>query len=159
MKIADILTTAGVIPALPDLDKERVIEALAGAATRCCREIDHALLVRAIQDRERRVSTGLDDGVAFPHARLSQLSRTVAVFARSETGVDFDSLDGKPTHFFLLLVAPADAPGAYLKTLARASRLFSDAEFRGRLLRANEDQLFELIRAQEDRPQRDAHAA
>ena len=69
----------------------------------------------------------------------------MASFARSREGVDFDSIDGQPTHHFFLLVVPEHSGGQYLKALARISRFFRDPEFRTRL--ADGDTLDDLITA------------
>jgi len=78
------------------------------------------------------------------------VKRVVAAFGRSPQGVDFNSLDGKPTHLFFLLVAPEDSAGAHLKALARISRLLKDESFRARLMQAGDAaSLWDVIR-QED---------
>ena len=75
-----------------------------------------------------------------------------SAFARSRAGVDFQSLDGKPTHLFFLLVAPEDSAGAHLKALARISRLLKDASFRQRLLDAPDAKaLWSIIRDEDAR--------
>jgi PTS system nitrogen regulatory IIA component len=68
--------------------------------------------------------------VAIPHGKLPGLGRLVATFARSREGIDFESIDGQPTHHFFLLVVPEHSGGQYLKALARISRFFRDAAFR-----------------------------
>ena len=76
----------------------------------------------------------------------------LAAFGRSLAGVDFQSLDGKPTHLFFLLVAPEDSAGAHLKALARISRLLKEETFRRRLMEApSARDLFETIRTEDDR--------
>jgi len=116
------------------------------------REIDRGRLIQALEDRERLNSTALGDGVAIPHGKLPGLKRVLAAFGRSRPGVDFQSLDGKPTHLFFLLVAPEDSAGAHLKALARISRLLKDDGFRARLMEAGDARdLFETIRAEDDR--------
>src|SRR5262249_14339266 len=99
-------------------------------------DLDKVRLVGALEERERLNSTALGDGVAIPHGKLPGIRRVFAAFARSRAGVDFQSLDGKPTHLFFLLVAPEDSAGAHLKALARISRLLKDPDFRNRLLAA-----------------------
>ena len=81
----------------------------------------------------RRSRAGIGEGVAIPHGKLIGLDRLVASFARSPEGVDFDSIDGQPTHHFFLLVVPEHSGGQYLKALARISRFFRDPVFRQRL--------------------------
>ncbi len=153
MKITDILSEDLVLPALTGRSKGEVIEELADAvAERNRGEIDRDKLVQALEDREKLNSTALGEGVAIPHGKLSGLKRVVAAFARSPGGVDFSSLDGKPTHLFFLLVAPEDSAGAHLKALARISRLLKDESFRQRLLGASDRaDLYRTIREEDDK--------
>jgi nitrogen PTS system EIIA component len=136
MKIEDILSEDLVLADLAARAKPDVLVELAAALTTRYPELDKARLVGALEDRERLNSTALGDGVAIPHGKLPGLRRVLAAFGRSRTGVDFQSLDGKPTHLFFLLVAPEDSAGAHLKALARISRLLKDPAFRTRLLEA-----------------------
>src|SRR5689334_1951713 len=136
MKIEDILSEDLVLADLAARAKADVLVELATALTTRYTELDKARLIGALEDRERLNSTALGDGVAIPHGKLPGLRRVLAAFGRSRAGVDFQSLDGKPTHLFFLLVAPEDSAGAHLKALARISRLLKDASFRDRLLEA-----------------------
>ena len=152
MKITDILTEDMVVPALRGRTKGDIINELAGVVAAGHPEIDRARLVQALEDRERLNSTALGEGVAIPHGKLPGLQRVVAAFGRSAAGVDFQSLDGKPTHLFFLLVAPEDSAGAHLKALARISRLLKDEAFRRRLIEAGTaKELFAIIRDEDDR--------
>ena len=89
---------------------------------------------------------GIGEGVAIPHGKIAGLDRLVATFARSRSGVDFESIDGQPTQLFFLLVVPEQSGGQHLKALARISRFFRDASFRGKLLEAADlDAIFRAI--------------
>lgn len=152
MKIEDILAEDLVLADLTAGSKPEVLVELADAVTQRHPELDKARLVGALEDRERLNSTALGDGVAIPHGKLPGIRRVFAAFARSRAGVDFQSLDGKPTHLFFLLVAPEDSAGAHLKALARISRLLKDASFRTRLLEAPDARtLFAIIRDEDAR--------
>ena len=152
MKITDILQETSVVGTLVGRNKADVIEELAGVLARDHGEIDRQRLIQALEDRERLNSTALGDGVAIPHGKLPGLKRVLAAFGRSLAGVDFQSLDGKPTHLFFLLVAPEDSAGAHLKALARISRLLKEETFRRRLMEApGARELFETIRTEDDR--------
>ena len=152
MKIADILSEDVVLPALAGRNKEDVIQELAGIVARSHPDIDRTRLVHALEERERLNSTALGEGVAIPHGKLGGVSQVLAAFGRSPSGVDFSSLDGKPTHLFFLLVAPEDSAGAHLKALARISRLLKSPDFRSRLMRAADaHELFEIIREEDDK--------
>ncbi len=150
MRIDDFLAEDMVVAALEGRKKDDVIEELAEVVSRHHPEIDHWRLVGALQDRERLNSTALGEGVAIPHGRLPGVKRVVAAFGRSPQGVDFNSLDGKPTHLFFLLVAPEDSAGAHLKALARISRLLKDDAFRARLMQAEDGaSLYRVIREED----------
>ena len=152
MKIVDILAEPLVVGALTGRSKDEVIEELASVVAAHHPEIHRDRLVAALEDRERLNSTALGDGVAIPHGKLAGVKRVVAAFARSPAGIDFSSLDGKPTHLFFLLVAPEDSAGAHLKALARISRLLKDEPFRSRLLGAPDAaELYRIIRTEDEK--------
>ena len=152
MKITDILADKLVLSELRGRNKGEVIEELAGVVSEHQPEIERARLIQALEDRERLNSTALGEGVAIPHGKLPGLKRVVAAFGRSPQGVDFSSLDGRPTHLFFLLVAPEDSAGAHLKALARISRLLKDEGFRTRLMRAGDaHDLYRIIREEDEK--------
>ena len=150
MKITDILNEQGIVPVLAGRSKADIIAELANVVVRQHRDIDRERLVQALEDRERLNSTALGEGVAIPHGKLPGVKRVVAAFGRSPQGVDFNSLDGKPTHLFFLLVAPEDSAGAHLKALARISRLLKDESFRAHLMQAGDAaSLYGIIREED----------
>lgn len=152
MKIEDILAGELVLADLGARSKTDVLVELAGAVADRHPELERERLVQALEDRERLNSTALGDGVAIPHGKLPGIKRVIAAFGRSRSGVDFQSLDGHPTHLFFLLVAPEDSAGAHLKALARISRLLKDAGFRARLMDAPDGPaLYEIIRQEDAR--------
>jgi len=152
MRITDILAEDMVVADLHGRTKGDVIEELARVVATHQPEIDHGRLVQALEDRERLNSTALGEGVAIPHGKLPGLKRVIAAFGRSTGGIDFSSLDGKPTHLFFLLVAPEDSAGAHLKALARISRLLKDEAFRARLMHAGDAvELYRTIREEDDK--------
>jgi PTS system nitrogen regulatory IIA component len=141
-----------VVAALEGRSKAEVIEELADVVAAGHPEIDRLRLIGALEDRERLNSTALGEGVAIPHGKLASVKRVLAAFGRSPAGVDFASLDGKPTHLFFLLVAPEDSAGAHLKALARISRLLKDEAFRRRLMSAGDGaELYRIIREEDDK--------
>jgi PTS system nitrogen regulatory IIA component len=74
--------------------------------------------------------------VAIPHGKSKEVKEIMATFGRSLSGMDFQSLDGKLTHLFFLLIAPENSAGTHLKALAQVSRLMKDPSFRKRLMGA-----------------------
>lgn len=98
--------------------------------------VNPLVLGKVLEERELLASTAIGDGIAIPHGKLDAVGRLVGVLGRARAGIEFESIDGKPTHLVFMLVAPASSTGVHLKALARLSRLFRDADFRERLLAA-----------------------
>ncbi len=127
-----------IIEDLRATNKEGVIREFAELLASRGKVKDVDDLVRVVLDRESQGSTGIGDGIAIPHAKSRAVARTLVVFGRSQRGVDFQTLDGRPADLFFLLVSPEDQPGEHLKTLARISRILRNGELRERL-RASRD--------------------
>jgi PTS system nitrogen regulatory IIA component len=136
MKIMDILVKDAVILDVESADKTAILERLARAVAGAETGVEADRLLQVLLERESLQSTGIGDGVAIPHGKLPGLQRLLAGFARSRPGVDFESIDGQPTHLFFLLVVPEHSGGMHLKALARISRFFRDAGFRKALMEA-----------------------
>ena len=157
MKIVDFVRPELNVPELQARDKAEVIKELAdhlaahvGGAPKGGAALDREQLAKVLMERERLASTAIGEGVAIPHGKLDAVGKLVACVGRAPQGVDFDSMDGRPTHLFFVLVAPENSTGVHLKALARISRLFKDPEFRTRLMQAkNGEELYKVI-ADED---------
>lgn len=150
MTITDILTRERVLPELKGATKAEVLEELATMLDGDVPGVGVPAIVDVLRERERLNSTAIGDGIAIPHGRVSRITEVVAGFARSAGGVEFDSVDRKPTHLFFVLLAPDDAAALHLKALARISRLLKDKEFRERLIALDSrDALFDAILAED----------
>jgi PTS system nitrogen regulatory IIA component len=152
MKISEILTPERVLPNLNGQSKPQILSELATGLTVDQREINRNALIAALAERERLGSTAIGDGIAIPHGKISGARQILGVFGRCPKGVDFDSLDGKPTHLFFLLVAPEDSASLHLKALARVSRLLRDNSFRDHLMTASDPaDIYRLILEEDSR--------
>ncbi|MGH7839558.1 MAG: PTS sugar transporter subunit IIA [Candidatus Binataceae bacterium] len=146
MKISEVLTPEMVLPSLAGRDKPKILNELAECLVSKRREVNLAELNAVLNERERLGSTAIGDGIAIPHGKARGVKQIIGVFGRAPGGVDFDSLDGKPTNLFFLLVAPEDSASLHLKALARVSRLFRDNAFRDHLLGARDAaEIYRLI--------------
>lgn len=150
MKIVDILVRNAVVLDLESRDKRGALRELCAALAAAEPGLEAASLLSILEAREALQSTGIGEGVAIPHGKLPGLPRLLASFARSREGVDFESIDGAPTHLFFLLVVPEHAGGAHLKALARISRFFRDEAFRKALLEAGSREEIVAAIEQED---------
>lgn len=150
MKIMDILNKDCIIPELRSKNKKEVLEELTGALLNSKANLDKEALVAVLLERERLGSTGIGDGIAIPHGKVQDLDELVLSFGRSTEGIEFDSMDGRPTHLFFLLIAPENSAGIHLRALAKISRLLKSGQFRQRLLEAETSEaLFQVIQEED----------
>ncbi|MBI2083945.1 MAG: PTS sugar transporter subunit IIA [Deltaproteobacteria bacterium] len=146
MKIKQILAKDAIISSLKATSKENVLVEMASLLCRQIPDISPEGITRILIEREKLGSTGIGNGVAIPHGKISQLTQITTAFGRSLPGIPFDSQDSKPAHLFFVLLAPENAASLHLKALARLSRLLKDVHFRNKLLEAkDEQQLYQYI--------------
>jgi PTS system nitrogen regulatory IIA component len=102
-------------------------------------------------DRERLGSTGIGGGIGIPHGKIKDLESLVLGFGLSRKGVDFEAIDGKPTHIFFVLITPENSTGLHLKLLARISRILKNDQFKERLQNAaDRDEIFDIIKEEDE---------
>ena len=150
MKIQDVLQREAIVDDLKAQTKKGILEELvapiAGIAG-----VNPAELVRVLMERERLGSTGIGGGIGIPHGKLKDLDSLVLGFGLSRNGVDFESLDGRPTHIFFILITPENSTGLHLKLLARISRILKNDPFKDRLMNATGgDDIFNIIKEEDE---------
>jgi PTS system nitrogen regulatory IIA component len=152
MKITDMLDEASVVQDLHSSTKKGVLVELSTVLVHEGRLPDRDEVVEVLLEREKLGSTGIGDGIAIPHGKMGGIKEVIASFGRSIHGVNFESIDSKPTHLFFLLIAPENSAGVHLKALARISRLLKDSSVRNRLLEAKDSRsLFRIIVEEDDK--------
>ncbi len=149
--IAELLTGDVIEPQLAAETRSEVFRKLIDMLADAGKVSDADEALKAITEREEILSTGIGNGVAIPHAKSAAVDSLVAAFGRSEEGIDFKSLDGKPARLIFLLISPEAEAGLHVRALARISRMLKNTEFRSRLLEEDStDAIIEAIRDQED---------
>lgn len=136
MKLSELFQEENIIPELKAKDKKGVLEEMVGVLVKHEPHLDKNALVHVLLERERLGSTGIGDGVAIPHGKASEVSQPRIAFGRSRKGLDFESMDGEPTHLFFLLVAPENSASIHLQALARIAKILKNSAFRKDLLEA-----------------------
>ncbi len=133
MQIFDILTQARVAIGVHAASKKAVLEELARLVASDTPELTPAQAFDGLVFRERLGSTGLGNGIAIPHGRIKHLSTTVGAFLRTESAIDFDTIDGYPVDLFFALFVPQEATEEHLTMLAGLAEAFSDEELVAKL--------------------------
>ena len=146
MKTIDLLPAGRILPDLRATTKRGVLEELAAPLASGPEGLNLLTVVEVLMERERLGSTGIGDNIAIPHGKLPQLTHLILAFGRSLKGVDFDSMDGKPSHLFFVLLAPVNSAGLHLKALAKISRMLMSQTFRDNLMKASgAEEIYRLI--------------
>lgn len=152
MKITEFLAPESVVSSLEATDKAGLVSELSELLQKRVPTLNREELSLILMDREHLSSTGIGEGVAIPHGKVSGLNSLVAAFGVSKPGVDFNSIDGKPTHLFFALLAPENSAGIHLKALARISRIFKSPAFRNSILEAKDSKaIYDIIAAEDSR--------
>jgi nitrogen PTS system EIIA component len=150
MKILDVLSPEAINIDLKAKDKKGVLGELVAPAAKLS-GINHDDLVKVLLERERLGSTGIGGGIGIPHGKLRKLDDSMLGFGLSRQGVDFESMDGRPTHIFFLLLTPESSAGLHLKLLARISRLLKNEDFKAQLMRAETtEDILNVIRERDE---------
>lgn len=138
MSLAEHLHPAAVLLRPESTDKWALLrhmsQALVDAGSLPQESLDAA--VAALEERERSVSTGMEQGIAVPHAALEGLDRMVVGMALLPGGIDFEALDGQPSQVVVLILVPKAEKLMHLQTLSEVARRLGDPSFRDALLDA-----------------------
>jgi PTS system nitrogen regulatory IIA component len=160
MRIRDILDPRHIILDLKGTSKRDILRALSRPIAETRRSIDHDRLVDALVEREETSTTAIADGIAIPHGKLDLGEEVICGFGLSRKGLDFDSIDGNPTHLFFLLISPKSHPSLHLRWLAHLAVTLKDPEFRKTLVHANatEELLVAFDREEDSQTKREVPA-
>ena len=152
MKIMDYLDEEWVIADLQGTDKASILKELSSVLVKPCKATSGEELLQVLLDREKLGSTGIGEGIAIPHGRLKKLKKFFISFGRSVQGVDFDSIDRKPSHLFFLVMAPENSAVDNLKLLSRIVTLLKEPSFKKRLIEAStRKELFQIISEEDEK--------
>ncbi len=137
MKIQDVLNKNVMLFDLQATDKEGVINEMIQSLVDNGVVTDFETFKTGIMNREAQTSTGLGDGIAMPHSKNEAVKEATVLFAKSNKGVDYASLDGQPTDLFFMIAAPEGANDTHLAALAELSKYLMKPGFADKLRQAS----------------------
>lgn len=150
MKIQDVLNKNVMLFDLQATDKEGVINEMVQSLVDNGVVTDFETFKTGIMNREAQTSTGLGDGIAMPHSKNEAVKEATVLFAKSNKGVDYASLDGQPTDLFFMIAAPEGANDTHLAALAELSKYLMKPGFADKLRQARTpDQVIAAFDAEE----------
>lgn len=140
MQLKTILTPGRTFCGVPGSSKKRILENIARIISECTPSLNSNQLFDNLITREKLGSTGLGQGIAIPHCRLSDCDSVLGTLIKLEQPVDFDSIDNQPVDILFVLLVPEQATDEHLQVLATLAERFSDPQFCQRLRAASDSE-------------------
>ncbi len=116
--------------------KEAILAEMVDLLTASGHIRDRDAVLRAVSEREKRMSTGMQNGIAIPHGKTDSVDCLIAALGIKRSGVDFGALDGQPSSIFVMTVSPDSRTGPHIQFLAEISRPLNDPAVRAKILAA-----------------------
>ncbi len=138
MSLIRILTEDTVHVGLRGQTKQEIMEELLDILVAAGHVQDRRAALKALLEREAKMPTALQNGLALPHAKTDAVDRLVAALATKAEGVDFGSIDGLPTTIFVMTLSPLNRAGPHIQFLAEIGRILGDEDVRAKVLAARE---------------------
>ena len=123
MALVDLVEESVVKVPLTSSDKFGVLAELVDVLVDAGKIRDRDVILDALIERENQGSTGLEQGIAVPHAKTDSVETITVSIGISPEGIDFEALDGKPSHVFFCMLAPPSQPGKHVEILSEIARL------------------------------------
>ena len=147
MSLIDLIEKDVIKVPLQNSTKNGVIEELLELLRNAGKIDDFSSARKAILDREAQGSTGLEKGIAVPHAKTNTVNKLTMAIGISPKGIDFEAQDGKSSHLFFLMLAPPDQSGPHIEALREIAILTRSPSFCDELIHAgNPDTVIDLLR-------------
>lgn len=151
MKIDELFSVNSILLNFTAKNKISVLKELTKNFVRVYPRVNQAELLQALVKREELGSTGIGDGMAIPHANVTQTVRPKALLAVSKTGVEFNSLDGGFVHFLIVIVYPQNFIGKQTQVLSKIARIFRDKSLRESILKTESpEKVMEILKTRDD---------
>ncbi|MDR1506055.1 MAG: PTS sugar transporter subunit IIA [Treponema sp.] len=110
-------------------DKDEAFEELADAFCQASRLNIREDILEAVRERERKMSTGIQKGIAIPHGKTGAIDRVYGILGVSKRGIDYDALDGEPVYLLFMVVGPQSRAEKHLRILKRLAELLENPQF------------------------------
>ena len=126
--------------------KQEIIENLLDILVKSGKVKDRDVALEALLEREVKMSTGIQQGIAIPHCKTDAVNELLACVGIVKNGVDFEALDGIPSKIFIMTLSPLTRTGPHVQFLAEISRVLTNEEMRDKLINAgSKEELISLI--------------
>jgi PTS system fructose-specific IIC component/PTS system nitrogen regulatory IIA component len=132
-------------------DKDEAFEELVNHFCHAAQLNAREEVLSAVRERESKMSTGIQKGIAIPHGKTNAVDRVFGVLGISKKGIDYDALDGQPVYLVFMMLAPQSDTEKHLRLLKRVAELLDNPQFYTELVAQNDVQgAYGIIRKYED---------
>ncbi|MGQ8365283.1 PTS IIA-like nitrogen regulatory protein PtsN [Glaciecola sp. 1036] len=122
MIISDIISLDRTKCAVECQSKKRILEIISEIAVKQNPSLDQVDVLNSLLSREKMGSTGIGNGIAIPHGRISGIDNVMAIIVTSDSGIDFDAIDNRPVDIFFAILVPKEQAEKHLASLAAIAR-------------------------------------
>ena len=148
MNLKKILTADCILPNLKSETKEEILAEMVDFLVDTGKINDRQTALSALMEREKKMSTGMQNGIAIPHGKTDEVKHLVAMIAIHRQGANFDSMDGKLSHIFIMTLSPVKHTGPHIQFLAEISKLLSNTDLREKVIQASaQEEILALLTA------------
>jgi len=119
-------------------DKDEVFEEMADLFCQAVKSSDRKEILQALWERESKMSTGIQKGIAIPHGKVGSLENVYGILGISKKGIEYDALDDQPVYLLFMVLAPKTDSEMHLRLLKRLSELLDNPQFYTELLAQND---------------------
>ena len=148
MNLKKVLTPDSILPEITTGSKEDVIRQMIDFLADSGKITDREAALKAVLDRESKMSTGMQNGIAIPHGKTDSVDRLIVAVGISREDIDFAALDEKPSRIFIMTLSPANRTGPHIQFLAEISKVLGRPELRDQLVAASSpNQILTLLTA------------
>ena len=137
MNLKKLLSEDSIIINLKGTTKEAIISEMVDLLVVRGKIKDRDAALRAVLEREQKMSTGMQHGIAIPHGKTDSVEKLVTAMALKKEGVDFGSMDGKPSTIFIMTISSISRTGPHIQFLSEISQVLNDPDKRERILQCN----------------------
>ncbi|MDR2767045.1 MAG: PTS sugar transporter subunit IIA [Treponema sp.] len=129
MALSDLFQPEFIKIGLEAEDKDEAFEELADAFCQAAKSDIREDVLEAVRERERKMSTGIQKGIAVPHGKTNAVDRVRGILGISRRGIDYDALDGEPVYLLFMVLAPQTETEKHLRILKRLAEMLQNPQF------------------------------
>ena len=136
LNLKELLSRDNILMNLETTTKEGIITEMIDRLVASGRITNRKAALKAIMEREKKMSTGMQNGIAIPHGKTNSVPDLVTALGIKPEGMDFESMDGLPSRIFIMTLSPVNRTGPHVQFLSEISRILENPDARSRIIQA-----------------------